>query len=58
MDWAKSQDGIKRILISHRQDNDASKATIQRLGFQFYEKVEITYGDGTTDYSYRYELKI
>jgi RimJ/RimL family protein N-acetyltransferase len=58
LDWAKSQDGIKRILISHRQGNEASKVTVQKLGFEFYEKEKTIYGDGTTDFSYRYELKI
>lgn len=58
MDWTKAQDGIKRILISHRQGNEASKVTIQKLGFEFYEKVELTYGDGTTDFSHRYQLMI
>ena len=56
--WAKEQDGIIRILISHRDDNKASESTIKKWGFNFLEKVKITYGDGTTDFSHRYELRI
>lgn len=58
LEWAKAQKGIKRILISHRDDNHASKSIIQKMGFQFYEEAEITYGDASHGLSCRYELKI
>lgn len=58
IDWAKKQDGIKRILVSHRDDNEASKSTIKKWGFNLYDKMEITYGDKTTGLSHRYELQL
>ena len=58
IEWAKQQTGINRILVGHREGNEASKAANQKWGFQFFEKKEIVFGDGTADMDYYYELNI
>lgn len=58
INWAKEQKGINRIIVSHRQENAASKAANQNFGFQYYESEEITFGDGSKGLDIRYELKI
>lgn len=56
--WARAQSGIDRIIIGHREGNEASKAAILKWGFRFYEKEEITFGDGSRAYDHRYELNL
>ncbi len=57
INWAKEQDGITRIIVSHKDGNTASRAANQRWGFKHYETETITFGDGSTALDYRYELK-
>ncbi len=56
--WAKSQDGITRLIVSHKHGNDSSRAANQKFGFQHYETEPVTFGDGSTALDYRYELKL
>ncbi len=58
INWAKEQEGINRITVSHREENAASKAANQNFGFTYYETGEVTFGDGSTGQDIRYELKI
>lgn len=58
IEWANVQEGIKRVLISHREDNTASESIIKKWGFELYEKSEIIYGDSSIGISHRYELKL
>lgn len=53
--WAAAQDGIRRFVISHREGNEESKASILRAGFNPLSSEEKTYGDGTISISYSYE---
>ncbi len=57
IDWAKAQDGITRIIVSHKDGNNASRAANQKWGFKHYETDTVTFGDGSTALDYRYELK-
>lgn len=57
IDWAWAQSGITRIIVSHREGNEASKAANQKWGFVFYGTEIITYGDGTRAKNYKYELR-
>lgn len=58
IDWASSQNGIKLIIASHREGNKESRASIIKHGFKLIKMEEKTYGDGTSDVSYMYGLKI
>lgn len=53
---AKSVKGIRKIIVSHRENNHASQAAIIKAGFQLVETHEKSYGDGSHGISYRYEL--
>lgn len=56
--WAKEQEGISRIWVGHRANNDASHCANQRHGFALLSIEDMTFGDGITDKHYTYELKI
>lgn len=58
LNWARSQKGIKRIIVSHREGNTSSKAANQNFGFKYYETEEISFGDGSKGNDIRYELLI
>ncbi|MBL8641226.1 MAG: GNAT family N-acetyltransferase [Alphaproteobacteria bacterium] len=58
LDWAEQQEGIVSIWIGHRDGNQASFRANQRHGFQLISTEDMTFGDGTTDKHYTYELKI
>lgn len=55
--WAKEQDGINRIIVSHRAGNEASRGANQKFGFVFCEVIEADFPDGTRDFEYKYELR-
>lgn len=55
MSWAVAQDGIRRLVISHREGNEESKSSILRAGFKPYSSEEKTYDDGTKGISHSYE---
>lgn len=56
--WAREQEGIKRIVVSHRAGNDASRAANQNFGFVETGTDSITYGDGVTAQNVLYELRL
>jgi RimJ/RimL family protein N-acetyltransferase len=58
IEWAKAQPHLERIVVSHREGNEASRRSNQRFGFIFTNVNENTYGDGTTDKNINYELSI
>lgn len=58
IDWAKQQDGIIKVLVEHREGNEASRRANQRWGFVFHSIKEQVYGNGETAKEYMYELRI
>ena len=58
IDWARSQEGITRVIVSHRDGNEASKAANQKFGFVATDSTETVFPDGVLAKEYNYELKI
>lgn len=57
-DWARAQEGIVRVIVSHREGNEASRAANRKFGFLPYDSGEIVYGDGSRGIDIRYELRL
>ncbi|MFA7277258.1 MAG: GNAT family protein [Pseudobdellovibrionaceae bacterium] len=57
LEWAWAQGGITRILVAHREGNEASRAANQKWGFAPYGSEIITYGNGECAKNYKYELR-
>lgn len=58
IDWAKAHPTIKRIIVSHRASNLASKYANQKHRFVFTRTHEKVWSDGITEDEVCYELKI
>ena len=56
--WAAAQPKYDRIVVSHREGNDKSKAVNQRLGFQYFMTRADRWPDGPTADNHFYELRI
>ncbi len=57
LDWARAA-GYERVIVSHRDGNEASKRANAAFGFKWYESEEITYGNGDRALDHRYELAL
>jgi len=55
LDYASGVDGIETIIVSHREGNEASRASILRAGFEFVGISEKVFGDGTKGISWNYK---
>ena len=55
IDWAR-ENGFTRIVVGHRDGNDASRGANQAFGFKYFESEEITFGGGIRAVDHRYEL--
>ena len=58
IDWAKGQPEIRRIEVSHRESNLASKYANQKHGFKLLEEKEKVWHDGKTENDVIYSLYI
>lgn len=58
LDWAKRHPGVKRVIVSHRASNLASKYANQKHGFTFTRTHEKVWADGATEAEVCYELYI
>lgn len=58
IDWAKQHLPFRRLLVSHREGNEASRRANQYFGFKFTGKEEIDWPDGTNAPAYVYELDL
>lgn len=56
LDWAKQHQTVKRIIVSHRASNLASKYANQKHGFIFTRTHEKVWADGATEDEVCYEL--
>ncbi|MBS1772160.1 MAG: GNAT family N-acetyltransferase [Bacteroidetes bacterium] len=57
INWAKEH-GVKRLVISHRKSNVASKAANQKFGFKYTHSEDRTWPDGVTEENLFYELML
>ena len=58
IEWAKNQHELKRIVVSHRESNIASKFANQKHGFQYVREENKVWHDGLEEKEFYYELKI
>ncbi len=58
IDWAKNQPEVRRIVVSHRESNAASKFANQKHGFVETDRKEKEWSDGTSEDEIFYELSI
>ncbi len=58
IEWAKQQSELKRIEVSHRESNLASKHANQKHGFKYTYSESKTWHDGVTEDEVYYELII
>ena len=56
--WIRAQPQFRRVLVSHRMSNEASRRANQRHGFVHTKNVPHTWPDGETEDEAFYELKI
>lgn len=56
--WALEQPHLKKIIVSHRRDNEPSKYAMIKHGFQYTEQEKITWPDGAEEFECKYELDL
>lgn len=57
LDWAESEKRFERILVSHRDGNDASRKSNQKNGFDYIGRKAETWPDGKMADSLMYEKR-
>lgn len=58
IDWARRHPTIRRITVSHRESNTASKAANQKHGFVYTHTADFNWPDGTRAPEVFYELMV
>jgi RimJ/RimL family protein N-acetyltransferase len=58
INWAINHLPFQRLVISHREGNEASRRAIQAFGFKFTDKRIIDWPDGSNAREYNYELDL
>lgn len=58
LDWIRAQPRFKRIIVSHRASNEATRRANQRHGFVLTSRVERIWPDGESEEEIAYELLI
>jgi RimJ/RimL family protein N-acetyltransferase len=58
IDWAKDQPQLTRIVVSHRESNEASRRANQAFGFKYIGSKEKVWPDGITENQCLYEMRI
>ena len=58
LDWAKPHPAVRRIVVSHRQSNAASKKANQKHGFKFDRLEYHTWNDGVEEPEVFYVLNL
>lgn len=58
LQWAAKQQGFKRIIVSHRASNEASKASNQKFGFKYTYTEDKKWPDGKVEGHVFYELPL
>lgn len=58
IDWAEREKRFDKIIVSHREGNDASRAANQRAGFTYAGKRLHVWGDGSYEFNHFYERRL
>lgn len=58
IDWAKESGLFDRLVIGHREGNEASRRANHAFGFQPIGIIEYTFGNGDIAKDHQYELRI
>lgn len=58
IDWAKQSGLFDRLLIGHREGNEASRRANQAFGFQPIGMIDYVFGNGETAKDHQYELRL
>lgn len=58
IEWAKQHPPFRRLVVAHREGNEASRRANQSFDFKFIGKQEIGWPDGTTAPDCLYELDL
>lgn len=58
MQWAIDSGRFKRVLVGHREGNEASRRANQRFGFEYLGAQEQTFGDGSKALHHKYEVRL
>jgi RimJ/RimL family protein N-acetyltransferase len=56
--WVRARPRYKRVLVSHRRSNEASRRAIERSGFTRVAALPTSWPDGTVDDEVLYELRL
>ncbi|MEA2688848.1 MAG: hypothetical protein QOJ39_2396 [Candidatus Eremiobacteraeota bacterium] len=56
--WLRERPQFKRVVVSHRRSNDASRRANQRYGFELIATVPTTWPDGGVEDELMYELRL
>ncbi|MBI1214421.1 MAG: GNAT family N-acetyltransferase [Alphaproteobacteria bacterium] len=56
LNWARAQEGVRRVVVSHRESNVASKKANQKHGFTFTHAEGFFWPDGKEEPEVFYEL--
>jgi RimJ/RimL family protein N-acetyltransferase len=58
IEWALGYPPWKKLIVSHREGNEASRRAILKRGFQLTGKAAISWPDGSIADEYNYELDL
>lgn len=58
MQWVIDSGRFKRILVGHRDGNEASRRANQAFGFEYIGAEEKTFGDGLKYIEHQYEVRL
>jgi RimJ/RimL family protein N-acetyltransferase len=58
LDWIRARRQFKRVVVSHRESNEASRRANQRHGFRALHRQSQIWPDGTTEDEILYELRV
>ena len=58
LDWVRAQSQFKRVVVSHRESNEASRRANQAFDFQYVGRESRTWPDGVAEVEVHYELHI
>ena len=58
LDWIRAQPQLRRVVVSHRESNEISRAANQHFGYKYTGREPHTWPDGLTEDELFYELLI
>lgn len=58
IEWALQNTNLKRLIVSHRENNEPSRLAMVKAGFQLTKKEKVLWPDGTEDWDWNYELSL